>query len=743
MSILTSFLFRLIGKKGGRSAVPDGTSLSAMEYPEAEGKITQAKAYWEGVLDQHPDNFDALLALGTLQGQSGNSQVAADLLHRATQICQDNLDAYNNLGNVLMQLQDYAGAVASYGKAVELDPANIAVILNRSDAYCRQGDLSSALAGFEAVVRLDPDCATAYLGCANVRFQLGQFDEAGCYYDKALEKNSALAEAFLGRGNVYRQLRRYADALSAFETAISLRDDSALFYSSRGMLLFDMKHYQEALESFDKAIDLDSKNADYFFNRGVVFFYSGDDEAAIYDFEKSIQLGSRNDFVFGLCLYTQLHICDWRNFENQKRLLECAIMEGTKSVPPFALHAMSDNLLLHRKVVDKEAAKFVIHKSDFENRRRNRAGVINIGYFSPDFRTHPVSFQTAELFEKHDRRKFKITAFSFGGRQDGMTKRVAAAFDDFIDVAGLTDQEIVALARHREIDIAVDLAGYTGDSRAAIFAIRAAPIQVGYIGFLGTMGSGINDYLIADSTIVPEQSRVFYAEKIAYLPCYQANDSRRQFSSRVFSRAELGLPERGFVYCCFNGSYKVQPETFDSWMRILQRNEDSVLLLYAGSDIVVDNLGAAAKARGVDPKRLVFAQRLPFPEYLARYRVADLFLDTLPYNAGSTASDALWAGLPVLTCCGESFASRIGASLLNALDLPELIAYSRAEYENCAVALASAPNQYSDLRRKLMEKRQAAELFDTPRFVANIEKAYIQMHERYQAGAAPEHIYVQ
>jgi predicted O-linked N-acetylglucosamine transferase (SPINDLY family) len=371
---------------------------------------------------------------------------------------------------------------------------------------------------------------------------------------------------------------------------------------------------------------------------------------------------------------------------------------------------------------------------------------IRIGYFSADFYDHPVAALMAETFEAHDRSRYEVTAFSFGlDTQDGMRRRMERAFDRFLDVRGKSDQDIALLARSVGIDIAVDLAGYTGGSRTGIFALRAAPIQVNYLGYPGTMGAEYMDYLIGDRTVVPEAQQRHYTEKIVYLPhSYLPHDSSRTISETVFTREELGLPPTGFVFCCFNNSYKITPSTFDSWMRILSQVENSVLWLSQNNPTAASNLRREAARRGVNAERLIFANRMAsLTDHLARHRVADLFLDTLPYNAHATAIDALWAGLPVLTCVGEGFAARVAASLLTAIELPELITSTAEQYEELAVQLAANPQRLALIRQKLASNRLKTPLFDTRAFTRHLEAAYARIHERCQANLPPEHIYVE
>jgi predicted O-linked N-acetylglucosamine transferase (SPINDLY family) len=367
---------------------------------------------------------------------------------------------------------------------------------------------------------------------------------------------------------------------------------------------------------------------------------------------------------------------------------------------------------------------------------------VRVGYFSADFYNHATSWLIAGLFEKHDRSRVESIAFSFGGaRTDEMVTRLTAGVDRFIDVRTSSDLDVASLARSLEIDIAIDLKGFTTESRTGIFAARAAPIQVNYLGYPGTMASEYIDYLIADQIVVPVDDRGHYSEKIVYLPdSYQVNDSRRVISDRVFDRAECGLPPQGMVYCCFNNNYKIMAETFESWTNILRHVDGSVLWLFADNPRAASNLKTEAEARGVSAERLVFAERMPLPDHLGRHRVADLFLDTAPYNAHTTASDALWAGLPVLTRAGETFAGRVAASLLNAIGLPELITASARAYEALAIDLGRRPERLASLKRKLARNRLTAPLFDTERFARHMEAAYAAMYDRDQAGLPPDHI---
>ena len=421
------------------------------------------------------------------------------------------------------------------------------------------------------------------------------------------------------------------------------------------------------------------------------------------------------------------------------------IKENKKCSLNFPVLIFSDSLLIQSKncevfINDKHPLNLSLGLIS-KYQRKNK---IRIGYYSADFHNHATSYLMAELFERHDKTKFELIAFSFGpDEKDEMRHRISNAFNQFIDVRFKSDRDIALMSREMGIDIAVDLKGFTENARTDIFSHRAAPIQVNYIGYPGTMAAEYIDYIIADQMIIPTESRKYYYEKVVYLPnSYQVNDRKRIIADKAFTREELGLPKKGFVFCCFNNNFKITPHTFDGWIRILKAVEGSVLWLLEDNTTARINLLKEAKKRGLNPIRLVFAKRMKLPEHLARHCAADLFIDTLPYTAHTTTSDALWAGLPVLTCTGESFASRVAASLLNAIELPELIATTQEQYESIAIELANNPEKLKAIKDKLESNKLTTALFDTPRFTKHIESAYMKMYERYQNDLRPDDIYI-
>jgi len=467
-----------------------------------------------------------------------------------------------------------------------------------------------------------------------------------------------------------------------------------------------------------------------------------EDYEAIENYKITLNIEENYPFAAGMLLSCKMRICDWSDYQKNIANLKNKIESHHKVSQPMPILGLIDSPKLQKQIAIQWCEKKYPKKNNSLNIKNNNEKIV-LGYFSSDFRNHPVSLLMAEMFQLHDKNKFKTVAFYYGPKtNDEVYLRVGNSFDKFINVSELHDEEVANLSRELRIDIAIDLNGHTARSKTGVFSYRAAPIQLSYIGYLGTMGADYYDYLVADRSIIPVELQHHYSEKIVYLPSYQVNDSKQKIPISNISRQELNLPSDGFVYCCFNASYKITPSTFDGWMRILSLVPNSILLLYASNQSVEKNLKNEAEKRAVNPSRLIFGKKLEREAYLARYRSADLFLDTMPYNAGATASDALWAGLPVLTCMGESFASRVAGSLLNAIGLPELITKTQSDYEALAIELGNNPSKLNVIKEKLENNRWTTPLFDTPRFTKKIEEAYIKIYDRYHADLPPDHIYI-
>jgi predicted O-linked N-acetylglucosamine transferase (SPINDLY family) len=573
--------------------------------------------------------------------------------------------------------------------------------------------------------------------------QLGAYAEAEQCLERALTLAPGYAFTHSNLGKLRQAQMRFRDAEAAVRKAIDLKPNLATLHANLGAILNAQGNNEAAETACRKAIELDGKLAAAWHNLGTALLALKHYEDAVNCFSTSLQLCPDTEFLFGSLIHTRMKICDWRSLKNDLRQLLQKIDHGDKATEPFVVLGLTTDLAVQRRAAEIWVKSKYPEQPDLGPiPKRSRHNKIRIGYYSADYHNHPTTYLIAELFERHNNDKFELIGFSFGpDKNDEMRKRVAAAFDQFIDVRGQSGKAVAQLSRELEIDIAVDLKGYTEDCRIEIFSHRAAPVQVNYLGYPGTMGAKYIDYLIADRILIPTENQLHYAEKIVYLPySYQVNDAKRKIANRLFTREELDLPPTAFVFCCFNNNYKITPLTFNSWMRILKRVENSVLWLLEDNPTAADNLRKEADSRGIDSARLVFAKRMSLDEHLARHRAADLFIDTLPYNAHTSASDSLWAGLPVLTCIGEAFASRVAASLLNAICLPELITSTQEEYEALAVELASHPERLTRIKWKLEQNKLTAPLFDTPLFTKHIEMAYATMYQRYLDGIPPEHI---
>ena len=530
---------------------------------------------------------------------------------------------------------------------------------------------------------------------------------------------------------------------------IARKPDNFKAHNLHGKLCQKLERFEAAIASYDKAISIKQDYVESHRNRGALMLRLNRFLESISSFQQAIKLNNSIDYVFDCYVHAKQCICDWSAYDNDCQRMRDIIEESRIVNDPFVLFSLPINIGLHYKNACLHASRYFPTKIEIGKLRKCSGNDrIRIGYFCGNFGCHPSSYLTVELFAKHDRSKFEIFAFALSSRPGGeFLERVKSGFDSFIEVSHLSDKQIVDLARAYKIDVAVDLVGFTSGSRTRVFSRRAAPIQVSFLGFLGTMGAGFIDYIISDKIVIEEEMQAFYVEKVACIPhtCYPTSYHDAIFSTnREFKRGEVGLPDKKFVFCCFNRNVKFTPVTFEQLgMNILKHVEGSVLWLEAGSATAANNLRAEASKRGVDQRRLIFAPHMPVAEHVARYKLADLFLDTLPYNAHTTATDALWAGLPVLTQIGDTFAGRVAASLLTAIGLPELITNSAAEYETLAVELATRAQKLRKIKTKLAANRLTTPLFNTDLFTKKLEAAYEAMYQRYHADLPPDHIFLE
>ena len=694
-----------------------------------KGDLIAAGQIYAEILKIQPLHFDALQLNGLLLAQSGHPVEAIKFLQSALHINPNEPAVNNNLGITFHDLGKYGLAIESYNKAISVKPNYDEAFYNRGLAYQSLGNLNLAQTDYENAYQINPRHIGALTNLGNV-FQLKKkYEDAILCYQKAIDLNSNFAQPFNNRGNLYHDLQMYENALEDYARALTINPNYAEALSNRGNTQHALKKFDEALKSYTLAINLKNNYVDVRYNRANLLCELGRFEDALVDFEKAMEINSQFPYLKGVRLATKMRICDWTNFEEESLNLKEGISNFQRVSQPFWVFPLSDSLEIQKKAaqiwVDDKHPQII--DNSFMVSRRSTGQKIKLAYFSADFHEHATMYLMAQLFELHDKSKFEIFGFSFGpDTKDAMRARAVSAFDHFYDVRDKTDQEVAKISRDIGIDIAVDLKGFTQNYRAGIFAHRAAPIQINYLGYPGTMAAEYIDYIIGDRIIIPEEMQNKYQEKVLYMPStYQANDGARKVSEHHYTRNDFGLPEQGFVFCSFNNNYKITPLVFDSWVTILNLVEGSVLWLLEDNSWASANLRREAAARGLDPGRLIFAKRMPLAEHLARHRLADLFLDTFPCNAHTTASDALWAGLPLITMAGEALASRVAASLLHAVGLPDLVADNQKQYRDLAICLGNSAQKLKNIKLRLSENLAKSPLFDVKKYTYDLEALYI------------------
>lgn len=607
----------------------------------------------------------------------------------------------------------------------------------------KAGNKRNAIASYQRVIQLHPNFVEAYNNLALDLSALDDFDKALSYFDAALQQRSDFVEAYHNKSVLLTRLRRFDEAIALLNQALRINPNYSDALASLGFVFGSLKDYQTAQKYSEAAISINTRDAKAYSNLASIFSSQNRRAEALAALRTAFSIDPDHDWLRGFYLDTLLRICEWENITQLKTDTLKAINAGRNACRPF--HGL--NFIADAKLQKKCAEHYV--QADFPmlptpiSRDTKSSRCIRIGYFSSEFRGHAVSYLTAGLIEAHNREKFEIFGFDLSFEdKTSMRERVRHAFDHFLPAQHLSDLDVAILSRQHEIDIAIDLTGLTGEGRVEIFAQRAAPIQINYLGFPGTSGAPFMDYIIGDSKLIPQELQDAYTEKILYLPeCFQANDDLRLIG-KPKSRREYGLHECGVVYGCFNQSAKLNPEMFSSWMAVLKQVPDSRLWLIEDNPNQVKHLRQFADAHEVNPDRLVFAPQLPYEDHLARYKVIDLVLDTAPFNGGTTTSDALWGGAPVLTLIGEAFAGRMSASLLNAIGLEELIVTSPDDYTNLAISLGNDPERLASLKAKLLENRDTSPLFNTQRLTRHLEIGYEMIMNRYWSDQPTTHIHV-
>ncbi len=737
------------------------------------GRLAEATAAYRAVLTANPRHADALHLAGVLESHLGSPAAAVDLIGRAIRIndreaayhCHhgdacadlgrlepairsydraialrgDHAEAHANRGDALAALDRHDAAVASYDRAIAIEPGYAEAWCNRGNPLRSLGRFDAAVASYDRALALRPDMAEAWSNRGSALLDLGRYQDAIASLDRAVALTPMLAEAWFNRGIALTKIGRQHAAVESFDRALAVRPDHAETWSNRGVALLEMERPMDAIACYDRAIRLRPDLAQAWNNRGNALQAIGQFADALDAFDRAIAL--RPDFPDALSerIHTRYLACDWRRRAADDAAL-IDLVRRDMTVAPFALLPTSAAPAEQLRCARQWGARFPrapgpLAGPQLRQSKRRRT----LGYLSGDFRQHPLAHLIVDVLERHDRTQFEVVGYDLRLHNDSaIRRRLVAACDRFVDLSVLPDLAAAQAIVSDETDILVDLSGYTTRARSGVLALRPAPIQVSYLGYIGSMGADFIDYIVADPVALPMAQQQFYDEKIVHLPVsYQPNGASREISARCFTREDCGLPEQGFVFCCFNTSYKIAPDVFAIWMRLLATLPGSVLWLVGGNPLAEANLRREAAERGVAPERLVFAPKVSYPDYLARCAIGDLFLDTLPYSAGATASDMLWAGLPLVTRVGCGFAGRMAASVLTACGLPELISETATEYQALALRLATEPSELARIRAVLRDAGRASPLFDAARCTRHLEAAYTEMWRRHCAGQAP------
>jgi len=677
--------------------------------------------------------------------RAGKIKLSEDLLRQVIGRDKATPKAYELLAYICGNRNQLDACEEFLLKASTLPGCSAEALFYLGRVQLQRGQARAALRSFQRSVARAGDFFEALHETGVAHSALGEHERALRAFRRAFDIDPGSPELHANLGRTLAELHRFDEALRHYDLALASDPKLVRAWADRGLALAELGRGPEALQSYDQALSMAPQDSVTLMNRAMTLALLGQHADAHAAHEEIANLPPDTEYGRGHWLYNNMLMCRWSGWERMVADTLARVDAGEKAAIPFSLlatPATPATLLACARTYARDhfpVREGIVGLKSCPSRQKLR-----VGYFSSDFRNHAIAQLTARLFECHDRERFEWLGFAFGpSTGDSMTRRVAAAFDRFVDVGDRSDAEIASMARAAGVDIAVDLNGFTEGARPNIFAHRAAPVQVNYLGFPASMGCDFMDYIISDATLIRPDEYGHYAEKVVVLPgSYQANDDSKAIGDTASTRESMGLPPQGMVFACFNNNYKITPDVFEVWMRLLRQLPGSVLWLLSGSDAAAAGVEAAARAHGIDPGRIVWAERLALADHLGRHAHADLFLDTFHYNAHTTCSDALWAGLPVLTLAGRTFASRVAASLLNTIGLPELVTRSVDEYEAAARSLATSPGKLAALRRRLHCNRTETPLFDTPLFAKRIEAAFEAMWDRHRLGLQPDHIHV-
>ena len=623
--------------------------------------------------------------------QSGQIKEAQELYKKIINKDKNNFQLFFLLGTSFLQTTNYLEAISYLDNAIKLNSNYADAYNNRGIALAEIKNYSDAIKDYEICIKLKPNFPDAYINKGISLKEIGKYDDALKDYKTVLKLFPRSTKAYTNLGNLQKEQRKYEDAIRSYEKAISLDETNYIAYNNLGIIYQELKNYSEALKNY----------------------------------RNTFRINSKFEFIIGKILHCKMHLCDWKDYEKLKKEIIKGVESNLEVIEPFPILGLTDNLKILKKVSE------IYSKKKFFNSRQIKFKLnhdkLKIGYFSSDFHNHPVSHLIKDVFKYHDKSKFEVIGFHHGTKYDKWTTEIKKNFDEFIDLNKLKMSEIELFIREKNLDIAINLNGYTANSKNEIFSKRIARIQINYLGYTDTMGSDFMDYLIADKTVIPEKDKKYYSEKILHLPnCWLPSSKNRKISKKNFEKKDFLIPKNKFVFCNFNNIYKITPEIFKIWMNILLNSDESILWLISKNDIVKQNLRLEAEKKGVDPNRIIFSDPINIEDHLKRIRLANLFLDTFPYNAHLTAIDAIRVGLPVLTMSGNSLPSRGADSILQSANISNLCKKTFQEYQDSAIELCNNKKKYKIIRESFQNCINS-ELFNIKQFTKNLEKIYLNI----------------
>ena len=718
------------------------------------GHYADALACYRQAIDLKPDLVEAFVNLGIAHHQLRDFNRAASAYHKALQLNPNCIEAYYNMGNTYKAQGRFDEAISCYQQTLCLNSGFVEAYYNMAIVLEQRARPDEAIARLKQCLQINPQWAEAHNNIGNLLKQKGFLAEAILSFQKAVQIKPDLYEAHNNLGNALMDQGSFTEAIVCYQNALQIYPGYAEAYLNLGITLADDDRLNDAIDCFQKATRLNPRFAEAYTYMGVALTDQGKRQEAIDCFKKAIEVNPDFSEAYSYLIHQLQHTCNWPQLkmysERLDRLTRRNAADGRLILePPFICMArqsdLSRNLIIStawsRKIA--EPLKNLKLAVSFESRKQPKAK-LTIGYLSCDFHDHATAHLMLSFFGLHDREKFEVHCYSYGPEDNNRYRnQIMEGSDRFIDIRNHSHIDAAKRIYADGVDILVDLKGHTKGARLGILACRPAPVQVHYLGYPGTTGADFIDYLITDRIVTPEDHAPYYSEKLVYLPhCYQVNDHQQEIAFRDWNRETLGLPGNGFVFSSFNLPYKIDPVMFDCWMRILQQVPNSVLWLFGDNENARCNLRREAADRGVEPDRLVYVRKIEKAEHLSRLKWADLALDTRLVNGHTTTSDSLWAGVPLIVLQGSHFASRVSSSLLHAVGLSELVTYHLEEYEKLAVQLASCPSELKAVRHKLNVNRLKQPLFDTARFVRNLELAYSEMWQSFIEGRAPMQIKV-